>query len=137
MPLLLLLALVMASLAPINTVEAQELVRFDSDRSSSRLRAKAAKAHRIPYMERVDSSTHRRTYWLEGTLILGGTFALLGGGLAEYACENRDSGGGTSPCWDNVLIGIGGGLGTGASLGALFGGLIRKGPREPGDPLQD
>jgi hypothetical protein len=123
----LLVAVGVATVAPL-IAEAQELLRFSDDRSTPVW--SATDAPRIASLEPGDTAARRRTYWLEGGLILGAAGAVLGGGLAEYACKNRDTGGGRGPCWDNTLLGFVFGFGTGGSLGALIGGLIDKPERK-------
>ena len=84
----------------------------------------------------VSDTTVRRvlpaTYWLEGAL-LGGTVAgLLLSAFALEACSNDDTAD-SGPCWDNVVLAAGLGVGGGGTLGGLLGGLIRK----PESSVQD
>jgi hypothetical protein len=82
-------------------------------------------------MELSDTTSIPKTYWLEGALVGGTVLGLLGGALAGGLCADPDSGG-TGPCWDNVLLGIVIGFGTGGSFGALVGGQLKK-PSQPGN----
>jgi hypothetical protein len=121
--LIVVAALVLMGSASLSPLEAQELSR--SLASLSYIAAEDTAAPRIAPIELGDS-THPRTYWLEGALIAGVPLALLGAGMAGWACSDRDTGGGRGPCWDNELLGAIVGFGTGASFGALVGGKIKK-----------
>jgi hypothetical protein len=81
----------------------------------------------------LNRSEESPNYWAEGALIGGIPFALLGAGLAGWAC-GRDDGVDNGPCWDNELLGAVVGFGVGASLGALIGGQINKGKRTGEEP---
>jgi hypothetical protein len=109
-------ALLMGS-ASLHQLEAQELPR--SLASLSYITAEDTAAPLIAPIELGDS-TRPRTYWLEGALIAAVPLALLGAGMAGWACSDP------GPCWDDELLGAVAGFGTGASFGALVGGQIKK-----------
>jgi hypothetical protein len=122
--LLIVAAIALMGSPPPSRLEAQELPR--SLASLRYVPAHDSSAHRMIPMEVGDSTTLPRTYWLEGALIVGIPFALLGVAFAGWGCSNSDSGGCDGPCWDNELLGAVVGFGTGASLGGLIGGQFKK-----------
>ena len=121
----IVVAFVIAGVAPLNRLRAQELslplsdlqhtTDFDVTPTPLGLRSEVS-----------DSTKYPRTYWLEGALIGGIPLALLGVTLGAALCADPDSGGGTEPCWDDALLGLVTGFGVGGSLGGLIGGLIKK-----------
>jgi hypothetical protein len=127
--LLIIAAIALMGSPPLSRLEAQELPR-----SFASLRYAPAEAGATPRMipTELGDSTLPRTYWLEGALIAGIPLALLGVAFAEWGCSDSDSGGGSGdgPCWDNQLLGAVIGFGTGASLGALIGGQLKKKDRQ-------
>ena len=126
----LLVSLALVGAASISPALAQELPRTLS--SLRYVPAQDRVAPRIIDIE-VGDSTYPRTYWLEGALIVGVPFALLGALFAGHGCSDPDSGAGEGPCWDNVLLGVVVGFGTGASLGGLIGGQFKKKARQKAD----
>jgi hypothetical protein len=122
------LLIVVAALALMGSASLSPLESRELPRSLARLSYIAAEDSAAPRIAPIElgDSTPPRTYWLEGALIAGIPLALLGAGMAGWACSNKDSGGGQSPCWDNEVLGAVVGFGTGASFGALVGGQIKK-----------
>jgi hypothetical protein len=126
-PLLIVVAaLALMGSASLSPLEAQELPR-----SLASLSYIAAEDTAAPFIAPIElgDSTPPRTYWLEGALVAGVPFALLGAGAAGWACSEGE--GGEGPCWDNELLGAVFGFGIGASFGALVGGQFKKGKKDP------
>jgi hypothetical protein len=120
-------ALGLMGLAAITPLQAQELPR-----SFTSLRYVETGDTATPFPPPIElaDSTGERTYWLEGALIGGTIVGVLLAAFAGAACSDTDSGAGTGPCWDNVLLGAVVGFGTGGSAGALIGGQFKKPAKE-------